>query len=255
MPPKVTPGAARIASASRRASSGSSTPHRSWPTLQSTSSSISAPALAAVSDTAATLPRSSTQRDSLAPPAAMAARREILGGLTSSLLSRMSVTPPSTMASTSASFWQQTPVAPRSSICSLAISAHLWALQCGRMLTVGYASILCLRLRQLASRASRSTSSAGVSTSATSAPTKAGGLSADSEAQRTACCSLWGRDSSAPFQGGGPAAGATAVPRLPHSRAAPADRKRAMIASAPRRLLDGRDEDESLNGGAYSPCP
>ncbi len=56
-----------------------------------------------------------------------AARRSILRAPTTSLLMRMSSTPPSTSASASDTFWQQTPTAP-ACICRRAMSGHLCVL-------------------------------------------------------------------------------------------------------------------------------
>src|SRR5687768_6001103 len=100
-----------------------------------------------------------------------AARRSILRAPTTSLLMRMSSTPPSTSASASDTFWQQTPTAP-ACICRRAMSGHLCVLAWVRTRTrPATARFKAARLR---SKASRSRISAGVSTSARRWPTSAG---------------------------------------------------------------------------------
>src|SRR5438552_4101283 len=103
---------------------------------------------------------------------ASAASRATLGAPTTSLLTSTSLMPPSTSASASATFWQHTPTAPCAS-CRLAISGHLCVLACGRTRTLR-AFTESASVRRLRSKASSSTTSAGVSTSSSACPMAAG---------------------------------------------------------------------------------
>ena len=81
--------------------------------------------------------------------------------------------PPQANASASATFCTHCPTAPRA-ICSLAITGDLWVLACARSFAPVGASNSAMWSR-LASKASRSISSAGVSTSSSRMPGRAGG--------------------------------------------------------------------------------
>src|SRR5262249_15133849 len=90
-----------------------------------------------------------------------------------SLLTSTSAMPPSTIASASDTFWQQTPIAP-AAIWRLPISGHLCVFAWARTRTPLPATAFC-RTCRLRSNASRSRTSAGVSTSSRRWPTRAGG--------------------------------------------------------------------------------
>jgi len=68
---------------------------------------------------------------------------------------------------------EQTPTAP-AAICLRAISAHLWLFACGRRRTAPPSTAFAMRA-MFPSRASRSTTRAGVSTSSSEIPREAGG--------------------------------------------------------------------------------
>jgi hypothetical protein len=99
------------------------------------------------------------------------ARRAIFCAPTTSLLTRTSVIPPSTIASASDTFWQHRPTAP-SAIWRLPTCGHLWVLACGRMRRRPPTAFFSVR--RFFSNASRSSTSAGVSTSSSRCPMLAG---------------------------------------------------------------------------------
>ena len=133
---------------------------------------MATPAVVAAAPTSATLPASSTHTPTFASRAS-AARRSSFRRPTTWLLTSTSVTPACTSACASLTFWQHTPTAPWA-ICRRAITAHLWVLACGRSRTPA-AEVPCAIVSRLRSKASRSTSNAGVSTSASRMPISAGG--------------------------------------------------------------------------------
>mmetsp|Transcript_16794 Transcript_16794/g.52135 ORF Transcript_16794/g.52135 Transcript_16794/m.52135 type:complete len:213 (-) Transcript_16794:13-651(-) len=101
---------------------------------------------------------------------ASAATRASFAGWTISLEMKMSWTPPAAIASASPSFCTHTPMAPPSSISRRARAADLCSFACGR------SSRLCFRaysfiVAMLRSIASRSITSAGVSSCDTGVPT------------------------------------------------------------------------------------
>src|SRR2546421_9752515 len=101
-----------------------------------------------------------------------AARRASFGAPTTSLETSTSSMPPSTIASASETFWQQTPIAPAATW-RFAISGHLWVLAWARTRT-SWPRREFPRVLRFFSKLSRSTSSAGVSTSSSRWPTEAG---------------------------------------------------------------------------------
>ncbi len=121
--------------------------------------------------------------------AASAARFASLRAPTTSLVTSTSAMPPARKGSASEVFCTQMPTAPAATW-RRAISTHLWLLACGRTRTLRPATA-CIRRPTLASNRSRSTISAGVSTSASASPTRAGiqrcpcGESSDVRARRT----------------------------------------------------------------------
>ncbi len=160
-------------SAMRAAASPGATPQRRPPTSISTSTSSMLPASSAAASSSATLPMSSTHTPIVAR-LAKAASRASLAAPATSLVTSTSPTPPSTRASASDTFWQHTPTAPNA-IWRLAISGDLCVLACGRTRMPALRAKSAMRLR-LPSNASRSISSAGVSTCARLMPTLAGGF-------------------------------------------------------------------------------
>src|SRR6516162_6227848 len=89
------------------------------------------------------------------------------------MLTSTSFTPPRTSTSASPTFCTHWPTAP-SAICRSAIAVDLWVLACGRTRTPAVRANSAI-FAMLRSKALRSISSAGVSTSATGAPISAGG--------------------------------------------------------------------------------
>src|SRR5512143_103814 len=160
-------------SASATAAAPGATPQRCAPTSISTSASSVTPAVFAAAPRWPIAAASSTSTPIVASRAS-AARRASLPAPTISLVTSTSRIPAATKASASPTFWQQTPAAPRS-ICSSAIAGHLCDLACGRSAMPEPWVAFAIRSR-LRSNASRSTTSAGVSTSPTASPTRAGSL-------------------------------------------------------------------------------
>ena len=142
------------------------------PTSISTSTASSTSAAAAAALSSATLRAWSTHTPIRARRASAASRR-CLAASTTWFDSSTSLTPPSTSATASFTFWLHTPTAPWA-ICSRARLGHLWLLACGRG-TARVPAVISCSLAMLRSAASRSNSSAGVSTSATASPMRAGG--------------------------------------------------------------------------------
>ena len=96
-------------------------------------------------------------------------------GATTSLVTSTSAMPAATNAAASSIFWQQMPTAPRGDLQPCAMSGHLCDLACGRSAEARSATAFAMRSR-LCSNASRSTTSAGVSTAASGSPMRAGGF-------------------------------------------------------------------------------
>ena len=168
---QVTQQNAALVEESATASAALVTPQRPWPTSSSTNTSRQVPAACVASASCCTCSGWSAHTPSRMRPASCAARRA-LAMPTSSLVTRMSSMPAAASASASPSFWQHTPWAP-AAIWRCASAAHLWALACGRTRTPAWRASPCTRA-MLASITSRSTSSAGVSTSAKGRPAWAG---------------------------------------------------------------------------------
>ena len=126
------------------------------------------------SPSGSTIDASSTQTPTRAAGkrAASAARFASLRAPTTSLVTSTSPIPPARKGSASEVFCTQMPTAPAAT-CRRAISTHLWLLACGRTRTLRPATA-CIRRAMLASNRSRSTISAGVSTSASASPGRAG---------------------------------------------------------------------------------
>ena len=160
----------------RRASAAASlpgaTPQRSMPTSISTSAPSSTPKSCATREAASTCSAES-KHSAIVASCASAARRRNLRSPTTWLLTRMSFTPPRTSASASPTFCTHWPTAP-CAICRSAIAADLCVLACGRTRTPVARENSAI-FAMLRSSASRSTTSAGVSMSATEAPISAGG--------------------------------------------------------------------------------
>mmetsp|Transcript_137929 Transcript_137929/g.384659 ORF Transcript_137929/g.384659 Transcript_137929/m.384659 type:complete len:276 (+) Transcript_137929:718-1545(+) len=174
MPRKCRPSSSESPWASTTASAGALTPHLSWPTFtsMSTPSRTPSPREAAASTSADC--SESTTAVTLQPRRAIAARRRAFAGAATWFDSKMSPTA-SAMATASETFWQQTPTVPGCCICRMATSTVLWLLTCGRSATSGKLPRASAILWMLASSASSSTTSAGVSTSSRHAPAEAGG--------------------------------------------------------------------------------
>ena len=83
------------------------------------------------------MPRQSSVQTATALIRVSAARRASLRGLTTSLLTRMSDTPPQARISASATFCTHWPTAPRA-ICRCATTGDLWVLAWGRSFTPAF---------------------------------------------------------------------------------------------------------------------
>ena len=147
-------------------------PQRSMPTSISMSAVRRKPASSAAASRAATPASESTQMAAVQMRLS-AAKRASLRVPATSLLTRMSPTPPQARISASDTFCTHWPTAPRA-IWRWAMTGDLWVFACGRSLTPASRASAAMWSR-LSSRASRSMRRAGVSTSSTGAPGSAGG--------------------------------------------------------------------------------
>src|SRR6266542_3475762 len=164
------PWSEAAADASAPASAGM-TPQRSWPMLTSTSASITSPAARAARAIVAAASASSTTVVTGARPAS-ATRRATFSVPAISVVTSSGPIPASAMTSATPSFAQHIPIAPRSSW-RRATSGDLCVFAWGRIALPVERENAAIRSR-LRSKASRSMTSAGVSTSASGRPSSNG---------------------------------------------------------------------------------
>ncbi len=139
MPRKRRLGAAATAFAISTTASVVVTPQRPAPQSISTKTLSSVPCFCAAFERSATLATSSTQTMTRPPCFGIFASMSILAGSRTSLETRMSLMPARAKTSASETFWQQTPMAPPSAICSFSTSTDLCILPWARW------RMLCLR--------------------------------------------------------------------------------------------------------------